>query len=596
MNLVIASGKGGTGKTTVSVNMAQALAVSGHDVRLLDCDVEEPNGHLFTPNIEFDTQTVTVLRPEVNKEACTYCGVCAEKCEFNALAIAAKNWMIFSQMCHGCGRCIAACPSNALVEKPAPVGKLHIARNAPSFEMAYGELTIGEMLSPRVVAAVKGQATADRINIFDAPPGTGCSVVETFTAADAILLVTEPTPFGLHDLTLAADLARQQRVPVGIVINRSDENDELIEKYSQETGIPIVGRIPFERKYAAAYSKGQMLVDTFPELQRIFVELYEAAQHMPIPPEMDLSGTAKLEGQELASTGKTSPTLVILSGKGGTGKTTFTAALADLAKDSIFADADVDAADLHLLLKPEGSIAHGFYGMNKAEIDPELCINCGACEEVCRFDAISSGDVAHFINPLNCEGCAYCKDVCPVGAISTQPRQAGITYTSNSRIGKLCHAALGVGEDNSGKLVATVRQMAEHQAAASGATNINVDGPPGIGCPVIAASTGAKRVVAITEPTVSGAHDLERLLKLMKHFTIPTDIVINKADLNADMCLNIRKTAESYGAEVIGEIPFDREINKALLARKTIIQHEKGPAYKAILAIWDHIQRRMNYE
>jgi MinD superfamily P-loop ATPase len=177
-----------------------------------------------------------------------------------------------------------------------------------------------------------------------------------------------------------------------------------------------------------------------------------------------------------------------------------------------------------------------------------------------------------------------------------KPRQAGTTNASESRFGTLCHAALGVGEDNSGKLVANVRQMAEHRAAEDHADAIHVDGPPGIGCPVIAASGGAKRVLAITEPTVSGAHDLERLLKLMKHFNIPADIVINKADLNTEMCGLIRDTAQHYNAEVIGEIPFDREIHHALLNHKTIIEHKKGPAYEAVLGIWDQIHRRMNNE
>lgn len=595
MNLVIASGKGGTGKTTVSVNMAQALAGSGLHVRLLDCDVEEPNAHLFTPDADFHSETVSVLRPAVDHDACSGCGICAEKCEFNALAVAAGNWMFFSQMCHGCGRCIAACPSNALTEKAFPVGQLHTSKDN-AFDMAYGELNIGEMLSPRVVAAVKETATPEYINIFDAPPGTGCSVVETFSAADAILLVTEPTPFGLHDLSLAADLAKQQNVPIGIVVNRSDGNDELIKEYAEQSGIPIVGRIPFERAYAETYSKGKMLVDVFPELRDLFITLFHDAARMPLPSRVMTHTAQSLPEQTLPTGNGSVPTLVILSGKGGTGKTTLSAALAQLAENTIFADADVDAADLHLLLQPESSISAGFYGMDKALINANECINCGACAEVCRFNAIFQEKDAFAVNPFNCEGCAYCSDVCPQDAISMQPRQAGTTQTSDSRFGKLCHAALGVGEDNSGKLVANVRQMAEHQASEKNAQAIHVDGPPGIGCPVIAASGGAKRVLAITEPTVSGAHDLERLLKLMDHFRIPADIVINKADLNAEMCSLIRKTATHYNAKVIGEIPFDPEIHHALMKRQTIIEHKKGPAYESILGIWDQIQGRMRNE
>lgn len=591
MNLVIASGKGGTGKTTVSVNMAQALAGSGLNVQLFDCDVEEPNAHLFIPDATFTSEPVTVPRPVVDRAACTGCGICAEKCAFNALAVAGKSWMIFGQMCHGCGRCTRICPNNAISEEAACVGTMH-----SSISLIYGELNIGEMLSPRVVSAVTAKAKPNQINIFDAPPGTGCSVVETFSVADAILLVTEPTPFGLHDLSLAADLARQQRVPVGIIVNRSDGEDALIKEYAVKSGIPIVARIPFRREYAEAYAKGLMLTDTFPELNPLFLDLYESAQHLPVPAEISFPSNNLPAPAPASSASVEASTLVILSGKGGTGKTTLSAALADLAENTVFADADVDAADLHLLLQPETSTSFGFYAMEKAYIDPDACIQCGACAKACRFNAVDSDEGVFSIDPLHCEGCGYCTDVCPANAIRLQPRQAGTTYRSDSRIGKLCHAALGVGEDNSGKLVATVRQMAEQQAVEQNATAIQVDGPPGIGCPVIAASGGAKRVLAVPEPTVSGAHDLERLLKLMKHFRIPTDIVINKADLNPEMCKQISKTAEENGAEVIGEIPFDREVHKALLARKTIIQHANGPAYEAIKEIWNEIQRRMNNE
>ncbi len=599
MVITVASGKGGTGKTTFSVNLAYALASRGDAVRLLDCDVEEPNDHLFV-NPEFtEEQSVTVPKPVWNESRCTGCGKCAQACNYNALAVVKGRVMVFNELCHSCGVCSYVCPEGAFTEKDAVIGKVQAAPGNEPFYFAHGLLDIGEALAPNVVRGVKAHIDPAGVNIIDASPGTACPVVEAVEGADVVLLVTEPTPFGLNDLKLAVGLALKLGAPTGIVVNRSDGEDKIIVDYAAEVGLPIAGRIPFKREYAEAYSDGRMLVEEFPELRENLLDIYDnlAVAQAPEPDsdvfELSEWGAVKFE-QGAADDYKE---VTVISGKGGTGKTTVTASLAQLAKNKVLADNDVDAADLHLLLAPRVRDVHDFVGGTKATIDPSDCIGCGRCAEACHFNAIRFDGPAndlvqhtYRIEPLACEGCGLCPLVCPTNTIKSEQNVTGRWYVSGTEYGPMAHARLGIAEENSGRLVAQVRRRAAELAGELGKELILGDGPPGTGCPVIASVSGSDLVLIVTEPTVSGVHDMERVMKLAAHFGVKVAVVINKADLNAKQGERIAKLADEHGAPVIGRIPFDRAVNDALMAGKTVLEYGDSAAEKALRETWDNLQ------
>jgi len=559
MNISIASGKGGTGKTTLAVNLAYYLSKIRQDnfsniVSLLDCDVEEPNDHLFINPEKTQEADVMVLRPEWISEKCTACGKCVENCHYNAMALVKNKILIFNELCHSCGVCKTVCPENAIKEVPHSIGKIISAvdENIP-FKFAYGILSIGETLAPKIVKELKAHANKNNINIIDSSPGTGCPVVESLNDADVSVLVTEPTPFGLHDLKLAVKLSLQMKVPTGIVINRSDGEDKIIEDFANKSGVPIIGRIPFDRKYAEAYSRGEVLVEKFDEFSGFCMEIFEKIIKLKNSdlPEFIEEEVIKPKQKNICYDDISDKTdgfkeIAVISGKGGTGKTTITAALAQLSDNKILFDADVDAADLHLLLKPEICETEDYFGGRKAIKNKKKCVDCGICKENCHFDAIINKNDKFYITE-GCEGGGLCKIVCPVDEITMQRSLTGKRFISKSN-----------------------------------AEYILGDGPPGTGCPVIATVTGTDLILAVTEPTVSGVHDLERVLRLTNHFKVKSVIIINKADLNPDMSIKIHKLAESVNSKVIAEIPFDRNVHDALMAGKTIIEHGKGEAYEII--------------
>lgn len=280
--------------------------------------------------------------------------------------------------------------------------------------------------------------------------------------------------------------------------------------------------------------------------------------------------------------------LVIVSGKGGTGKTTITAAFAALAKDKVLADTDVDAPDLHLLLAPKIKHEESFKGGHYAIIDKEKCIQCGECRELCRFDAISE---EFEIDPIDCEGCGVCVHFCPEKAIEFPQRTCGKWFISDSRFGPLVHAQLDIAQENSGLLATLVRQQAKIIAQEKGYDLIIVDGPPGIGCPVIATITGASVVMIVTEPTPSGLHDLERVWQLaFKHFGIPCLACINKFDLNLPMTQKIEEFCPQNNIILTGKIPFDPKVTQALVNGKTLIEYQTFTA-PIVAQMWEKVYK-----
>ncbi len=603
MIITIASGKGGTGKTTFAVNLTFALSNQGIRVRLLDCDVEEPNDYLFVKPEFTETKPVTAMKPVLNKAKCTACGKCADACKYNAIAVVRNKVLIFDELCHSCGVCSYVCPENALTEKPQPIGKIQSAEQG-TFFFAHGLLNIGETLAPNVVREVKSCIGPEAVNIIDASPGTACPVVEATEGADAAVLVTEPTPFGLNDLKLAVALTLKLGAPTGILINRSDGKDTIITRYAEQTGIPVVGRIPFKREYAEAYSNGGILAAIYPEFNNNMLTIYERIRNLPgtrvppVPVEKDFPVHEK--SVQIIPPGDADGfrEITVISGKGGTGKTTITAAFAQLAESKVLADNDVDAADLHLLLRPTIRESHKFSGGMAATIDAEKCTACGLCAEACHFNAIrfdgppnSSYEKTWRIDEFSCEGCGLCPLVCPLQAISSETVVNGHWYVTTTDFGPMVHARLGIAEENSGKLVTTVRNHAAALTRDLKLKNILADGPPGTGCPVIASVTGTDLVLIITEPTVSGVHDLERVLRLTNHFSVPAYVIINKSDLNEKQALRIETMAKEYNSQVIARIPFDRFVNEALMAGKTVIEYGKGPAFEAIKSSWDILKK-----
>jgi MinD superfamily P-loop ATPase len=271
MIISVASGKGGTGKTTIATNLARSL---GERAQLIDCDVEEPNAHLFLkPTIDRITE-VGLPVPEVDVALCTFCGECGEFCRFSAIVVVGKQVLTFRELCHGCGGCTRVCPEQAIREVPKILGVLE---EGSSGEVAFvgGRLRVGEAMSPPVIRAARGKADPGRIVILDAPPGTSCPVVASIKGSDFCLLVTEPTPFGINDLKLAVDVVRALGLPHGVVVNRSDLGNGELEEFCQRESLPILLEIPENREIAEAYSRGELLVDIFPHYRETFLRLNE---------------------------------------------------------------------------------------------------------------------------------------------------------------------------------------------------------------------------------------------------------------------------------------------------------------------------------
>lgn len=282
--------------------------------------------------------------------------------------------------------------------------------------------------------------------------------------------------------------------------------------------------------------------------------------------------------------------IAILSGKGGTGKTSLCAAFSYLEKQVVVADCDVDAANLHLVLQPQNTHSEYFLTGFGAKIDYEKCAHCGICMDHCRFDAISMVNGVVIISETSCDGCKLCSRVCPSQAITMEPKQNSQWFIGEISNGTMVHARLAPGEENSGKLVNVVRDWAKKKAQELGIDTIIIDGPPGTGCPVISSVTGVNKVVLVTEPTRSGFHDLERIVELVNQFKITPDVVINKFDLNRDMSTRIANWCTKHGIRVIGKLPFDEKIVEAMLQNKSIV--EWGPnssISNEIVHIWSQV-------
>jgi len=282
--------------------------------------------------------------------------------------------------------------------------------------------------------------------------------------------------------------------------------------------------------------------------------------------------------------------LVVVSGKGGTGKTCIVGSFAAVARNKVLVDCDVDASNLHLLLRPEQKDQKPFYGMPKAVIDKEKCSECGICADLCRFDSIKEYEV----NSLACEGCAVCYHACPNEAIQMAEHLSGYLYISDTRFGQLVHAQLDIGEGNSGKLVAAVRQQARKIAEDNICDLIVTDGPPGIGCPVISSLSGADLALIVTEPTLSGLHDMERVLALVEHFEGKAAVCINKFGLSISNTEEIQCKCKEKGVSIAGKIPYDKVVIEAVRAGCPVVDYTSGKVTDSILRLWDEVKKQLS--
>lgn len=280
MIISVASGKGGTGKTTVATNLARAL---GKGVALLDCDVEEPNAHLFMHPQITGTEEVTTFIPEVQEELCNGCKKCAEICRFRALTVIGGKVLVFPELCHSCYGCVEVCPENAILEGERVLGVFESGRSG-EVAFGHGRLKIGEAMAPPLIKKVRSYEKDTGLTIIDAPPGTSCPVIAAMHDTDFVLLVTEPTPFGLHDLKLAVEAVKLLGIPSGLVINRADMGDGGVKEYAEKEGLPVLMEIPFDRKIAEAYSTGHMIVQVMPEYIEQFRDLYHRIEKLADAP------------------------------------------------------------------------------------------------------------------------------------------------------------------------------------------------------------------------------------------------------------------------------------------------------------------------
>jgi MinD superfamily P-loop ATPase len=606
INIAVSSGKGGTGKTFISTNLARVLEKRGEQVRYLDCDVEEPNGHLFLKPQILKKEDVTLLSPMgVDKEKCTSCGKCVKACTYNALALIKQNVLFFKNLCHICGACTIVCPENAIIEERRKIGELFHGKSG-AIDVYYALLETGEGgMSPRLIRRVK-EFSGDGINILDSSPGTSCPVVETVKHADLCVLVTDPTPFGINDLKLAVAMCREIGKEPVIVVNRAEYDNNDLKDYCKTEALNIMGEIPDKREIAECYSVGDLAVDRFPEYSALFNTIADSimqqaasktrAVKSPAHQEIKQVSTENIEYHASqhkagAAHGKE---LVVISGKGGTGKTSLVASFCALEKNIAISDCDVDAADLHLVLKPEILKKGYFSGGEVAEINQDACTGCGACLDECRFDAVkktgSNGKIFYHIDALSCEGCGVCGLVCEFNAVSFKTALNGEWFESKTKFGPMSHAKLGVAEENSGKLVALIRNKKNELAAAHGLGRSIIDGSPGTGCPVIASITGTDYALVVTEPTVSGVHDLKRILDVIRFFNIKSGIIVNKYDVNPQKSKEIREIAGKSGSVFLGEIPYAKAVTHAQMKGISVVEYEDSPLTEIIAKVWEKVK------
>ena len=601
MKIAVTSGKGGSGKTLLATCLAEIISKT-QPVTYIDCDVEAPNGHLFIKpkNTEVREEKAKSIE-SIDLDKCVFCGKCAKTCFMNAIIVGRENAMVFPELCRYCGGCEVVCKEQALVKGSRTIGQ-SMAGSSGNIEIRWAELATGAGgMTTTLIKNLINNIADDGITIIDSPPGTSCPVVETVQGADIVVLAADPTRFGMHDLKLSVAMCRKLGIEPLIIINRVGIGHlEDLMQWCQQQQLTVIGEIPDCREIAECYSRGLIATDQIESVKEIFEGI--VAKLLDYKP--DAKAEIKIDQKLYLAEAQTRKSAVsnndrntdafeiaVLSGKGGSGKTSISACLAQLS-GNITADCDVDAADMHLLLNPEIEECCDFVGGNVMQIESNKCHPCGDCIYICQFGAVERTETYGYrINEDKCEGCGACLELCPRNAIYSKPSVNGRMYLSNMRFGKLSHATLAPGQENSGKLVTTVRSQAVGFAQRG---TVIIDGSPGTGCPVIASVGGVKVAVLVTEPTLSGLHDLKRIYDLCRHFKVPAKIIINKADINIHVTSEIETFARENNIEVAGRLIYSDDFNKAQQQGQTILEYSpESENAVEINKIWKLIEKEV---
>ena len=517
---------------------------------------------------------------------------------------AKKNAMAFPELCRWCGACQIVCPHDALIVGQRTIGTVYQGR-VGNVDLHWAALQAGAGgMTVRLIEHIK-QFSDDTLTILDSPPGTSCAVVHTIQDADVVILVADPTRFGQHDLMLSVHLCRSMNIEPLVLVNRSGIGDiKQLRRWCDSENLPILAEIPDDRQIAELYSNGLLPTEHLDYLRQLFSQTARKLMALPnkkteTKPTVEKSSTPEMIFLDSNRSLKTSARqthpadpveISVVSGKGGTGKTSLAACFAQL-EHAVVADCDVDAADMHLLLEPQILESEIYTGGRVMSIDTRQCSGCGQCLDVCRWGAITQTNGTVTIDENKCEGCGACTLVCPTKAIKTKQTRDGRWYWSATRHGNMSHATLEPGKENSGKLVTLVRKNAAQKGTGTNNAITVLDGSPGTGCPVIASVGGAKAAVIVTEPTVSGLHDLERILELTEHFKIPAGIIINKADINPQVSRRIKQCVQTHNARLLGELPYDAIFMQAQQEGKTILEYQlNSELSKNIKEIWEKIK------
>lgn len=645
--MIIAStgGKGGTGKTLVAVNFAVSLVRAGHDVLLVDCDADNPNAAILLgkdvddpADRTADPESVQMFVPEVAVNKCTGCGTCARVCRQNAIfQIQDQPPVIIDHLCSGCELCYRSCPEGAILDTgQKEVGKIFTLDRvyetpAHHMDLWVGRLNPGEVRTVKVLEELfeKLDAAGARDHydyiVLDTSPGAHCDVEFALDQADKIICVTEPTPFGAHDLKRVLDLLKILGKRARVILNREGMTDKnaLILDLLAEYDTLLLGRLPLSETILKAYARGVPFVtleEEFPA-KTAFQELmtaFDAWSTEPEPPRRQRGTYNPLENLpagnlEVAptSTPQAPPTLPgaqptdedkaifrigVVSGKGGVGKTVVSGSLAVLLKQAdealVAGDCDVDAPNLAIILEARDKFAHErIKTTEKAVFLPDKCVQCRQCvdDQFCNFHALFWDEVNDqpVVDFLACEGCGSCAELCPEGAFFITAVESGTITSGQTKYDfPIVSGETILGATTSGKMVTETKNYATKLASKQGLDLLVVDGPPGIGCPVVATLTGLDYIVVVMEPTPTALHDADRVMQVIQQLQRPVGIVLNKADAWAAGRDAVHEYATAHGISILGEIPVDLHVPEAVAnAKPVVVAFPDTPAAQALRAL-----------